>query len=392
MASNFKSYNTSHPWITFELHLEKVTYEMWLILGETQSKCEHISGVPLLPKVADLLHQIYLAKGVLATTAIEGNTLTEREVRQRIEGKLKLPESKEYLGREIDNVVKACNEIGKKLFDGEPTTLTVTDITHYNALILQGLPLQEEVVPGKLRDYRVGVGDYQAVPPEDCQYLLERLLTWLNEDFAGINQPYKIAFGVLKAIVAHLYFAWIHPFGDGNGRTARLIEFQILLANGVPSAAAQLLSNHYNQTRTEYYRQLDYASKSGGDINRFIMYALRGFLDGLKEQLAFIRAQQMEVHWENFVYARFKDKESATDIRRRRLILDLTDKPEGVPMAELRYVSSRVAEAYAGKLDRTIQRDVEILEEMDLVVKSSKRVKANFELMYAFLPGRREEE
>jgi hypothetical protein len=71
-------------------------------------------------------------------------------------------------------------------------------------------------------------------------------------------------YAILKAMVAHLYLAWTHPFGDGNGRTARLIEFHILLSAGVPSPAAHLFSNHYNQTRAEYYRQLDRASKSGG--------------------------------------------------------------------------------------------------------------------------------
>jgi len=83
---------------------------------------------------------------------------------------------------------------------------------------------------------------------------------------------------------------WIHPFGDGNGRTARLVEFQILLQAGIPSPAAHLLSNHYKQTRTEYYRQLATASRSGGNILPFIEYAVGGFVDGLKEQLALIRA------------------------------------------------------------------------------------------------------
>ena len=57
-------------------------------LGEARSKCEHIAGVPLRPTVARELHQLYLAKGVLGTTAIEGNTLSEEQVRQLLEGQL----------------------------------------------------------------------------------------------------------------------------------------------------------------------------------------------------------------------------------------------------------------------------------------------------------------
>ncbi|MBW2661693.1 MAG: Fic family protein, partial [Deltaproteobacteria bacterium] len=37
----------------------------------------------------------------------------------------------------------------------------------------------------------------------------------------------------------------MHPFGDGNGRTARLLEFEALLSSGVPAPSSQLLSNHY---------------------------------------------------------------------------------------------------------------------------------------------------
>ena len=79
----------------------------------------------------------------------------------------------------------------------------------------------------------------------------------------------------MKAVVAHLYIAWIHPFGDGNGRTARLLELQILLGAGFPVPTCQLLSNHYNQTRTEYYRELDLASHRRSPTE-FLVYALEG--------------------------------------------------------------------------------------------------------------------
>ncbi len=86
-----RTYLATHPWITFKLDLTTATYRLWMLLGEAQSKCEHIAGIPLMPSVAEYLHQLYLAKGTQATTAIEGNTLTEEQVLQRFQGKLKLP-------------------------------------------------------------------------------------------------------------------------------------------------------------------------------------------------------------------------------------------------------------------------------------------------------------
>lgn len=359
-------YQETHSWINFQARLTEFSYADWLLLGEAQSKSEHVAHEPLLPQTRDKLHQIYLAKGVLATTAIEGNTLTEEQVRLRIENLLDLPPSKEYLGTEIDNIVRACNRILEQVKTNTLAPISATTIIEYNRQVLRGLAVDDLTIPGEVRKHTVRVGTYLLPPAEECEILLEKLADWLNQEWGSSHN--RMAMGILKAIIAHLYIAWIHPFGDGNGRTARLVELQLLMECGVPSAAAQLLSNHYNQTRSEYYRQLDRASKSGGDIISFIRYALQGFVDGLKEQLLFIQQQQVEVHWQNYIYAQFHEKESKIDKRRRNLMLDLSAADEAaVPLARLRHISPRSAEAYAGKSDKTVQRDVAELAALDLV-------------------------
>ncbi len=378
-------YQETHPWISFQLDLRRFDYTLWFQLGEVQAKCEQVAGVPLLPDVEEYLHQVFLAKGALATTAIEGNTLSEEDALGLVRGELELPPSKEYLGNEIRNIVRACNNIPEGILSGELAELTVDRIVELNALVLHDLPLREDVSPGIIREHDVGVGRYRGAPHQDCEHLLKKLCSWLNVESFLPNEELRIASGVLKAIVAHLYLAWIHPFGDGNGRTARLVEFQLLLLSGVPTAAAHLLSNHYNLTRAEYYRQLDLASKSGGDVSPFIQYALQGLNDGLDEQLQTIRAQQFHVFWMNHVHNSFRQKVNATDLRRRQLVVDLSDETEPVPIARLRYLSPRIAEAYAGKTDRTIRRDVNVLEGMDLIRRNYEGVEINRELMSAFL-------
>jgi DeoR/GlpR family transcriptional regulator of sugar metabolism len=61
-------------------------------------------------------------------------------------------------------------------------------------------------------------------------------------------------------------------------------------------------------------------------------------------------------------------------------------QPEPIPAAKVRHVSIRTAEAYAGKTDKTVQRDLNELEQMGLIRKSAKGVWANIELILAFLP------
>ncbi|MCK4549194.1 MAG: Fic family protein [Candidatus Krumholzibacteria bacterium] len=379
-----RTYERTHPWINFTLDLNNARYIHWLMLGEAQSKCRHFEQVPLLPDVAKHLYSIYLAKGVSATTAIEGNTLTEDEVLRRIEGKLELPASKDYMGQEIDNIIEACNMIGNHVLESETPDISIDTFKRYNKLVLKDLPLAEHVMPGEIRDYVVVVGPYKGAPSDDCEYLLSQLCGWINRELDA-PQEYRMAFGILKAVLAHLYLAWIHPFGDGNGRTARLIELHLLLAAGVPTIAGHLLSNHYNQTRTEYYRQLDLSHQAENNVFSFLEYALRGFIDGLKEQINVIKDQQMTVHWINHVHSVFKDKDGAADLRRKRLVIDLSESDDLVPVSAIRYLSPRVAEGYASKTDKTIQRDINALVEMDLITKSGSNIHVRKEKMLAFI-------
>jgi len=386
-----RTYEKTHPWLSFRLALRKASPVLWLLLGEAQSKAQHVAGVPLPQDVQAHFLQLYLARGVLATTAIEGNTLSEEQVIEHLQGKLKLPPSKAYLQQEVANIVEACNDIGPRILEGRSDEISAERIREYNRSVLKGLPLDEEITPGEYRRYSVGVGRYRAAPPEDLDYLVERLCRWLNDEFEA-PEGYEVAWGILKAILAHLYIAWIHPFGDGNGRTARLVEFEILLSVGVPNIAAHLLSNHYNQTRTEYYRQLDRAHRSGGEPLPFIEYALQGFVDALKEQIETIKAQQLQVHWINFVHEVFRDKDTEANRRRRRLVIDLSARTEPVPLSELRYVSPRIAEAYADKTEKTIQRDVNQLVKLGLLAKTKKGVRTQPEIMLAFLPAVRHDD
>ena len=385
-----RTYKKTHPWLKFEGNLHEASPKLWLMLGECQSKCEHIARVPMRPDTARELYKVYLAKGALATTAIEGNTLTEEEVRDHLDGRLKLPPSREYLGREIDNIVKGCHALFDSILRGDSPRIAKHGICELNRTVLDGLSLDEDVVPGNLRTHSVLVGRYRGAPAVDCDFLLDKLAEWLNGPDFQSDDDLRIVYAILKASLAHLYLAWIHPFGDGNGRTARLLEFQILLSAGVPAASAHLLSNHYNLTRTEYYRQLDRASKSGGDVVPFVMYAVQGFLDGLRQQLETVWKQQLDVTWRNYVHEFFRDKTSPTHVRRRHLVLDLSRKANSIPASQIPEISVRLRRAYAERTDKTLNRDLKVMQDEGLLIRTLKGYRANTELILAFLPKRAE--
>lgn len=388
------TYLESHPWLTFELNLKKLDFEIWQLLGEARSKCEHIAGAPLLPEVAAQMHTVALSRGIHGTTSIEGNTLSESQVEARIRGGLELPKSQEYLGKEIDNVLAVANDIAADVVAGKDVQLSVDGILGYNGRLLEGLPLKDEVVPGELRQHSVtvGISYYRGAPAKELRELLEKLVTWLNGMQAPESNPELVfPIAILKAIMAHLYIAWIHPFGDGNGRTARMIELQLLTRAGLPTPAAHLLSNHYNLTRDVYLTELDKTSRQEGHpIEGFIKYALEGFVDQLREQIDYIRAHQHMVLWEKLVHDRFKNEETPAKRRQRHLILDMPHHP--VARNALREVSTRVAREFGNSSSKTLTRDINELMKKGLLKKTPEGYVANHAITAAFLPARLESE
>jgi len=386
-----RTYLDTHPWITFSLDMQGAPPDFWIALGECHSKCEHLAGVALAPDVDKYLHRVYLAKGVSATTAIEGNTLSEQQVLQHIQGTLQVAPSQEYLKQEIDNIISGYNLVLDEISKGKLPPFSVERIKTLNAIVLTKLELaDQETVPGKIRHHSVGVPGYRGAPAEDCEYLLDRLCSWLNgPDF--IPQPgQELMYAIIKATVAHLYLAWIHPFGDGNGRTARLIEVQILLASGAPSPACQLLSNHYNSTRSQYYKHLELART---DPRSFVRYAVNGLRDGLREQIEAIRVQQWEIAWLNHVHKSCDELKGAKKARLKNLVLTLTSVNNPTEFSKLRDLSARVALDYRGLADRTLSRDLRILEKLGLIRrKTDGKWVANKRSILSFLPVRAKKE
>jgi Fic family protein len=384
-----RGYTASHPWITYRLDLRPLETDAWLLLGEARSKSDHLALALLKPEMAERMNKLYLAKGAHATTAIEGNTLTEGEVLEIVEGRDDLPPSQQYLKDEVNNIVRACNQIKDGLMAGDAPEITPELLAQFNREVLEGLELEDHVVPGEIRTRPVVVGNYRGAPAEDCEYLVERLCDWLNSsDFEPKTPEWRVPIALLKAVLGHLYLAWIHPYGDGNGRTARLLELQILLAAGMPMPAAHLLSNHYNATRADYYRQLQHASASGGEIVPFLDYALRGFIDGIREQVWGVWLQQYQDRWEQFIYESFGDTHTQAKERQRRLVLELSKQTDPLPRRELVRMTPDLQIAYHDT-ERTLSRDLNALEGMGLIQRVQGGWQPMREQILAFRPVRR---
>lgn len=374
-----------HPWISFTADLERMPPTFWMQLGEARSKCNHLARVPLPKPYADQLHQISLAKGVHATTAIEGNTLSEEAVRE-IVLRQSPPQSQDYLTREVENVLAAYNWVLEELRAGRQPELSPQLISEFNRQVLDGLDnLEDHVTPGEIRTRSVTVGPYRAPDAGECSDLLARMCEWLNgPSFAG-EDAMKLPTAIIRASLAHLYLAWIHPFGDGNGRTARLCEYLVLVTSGVPTSAAHLISNHCNLTRAEYYSQLRHASESGGDITRFLSYCADGFVSGLSEQLEFVYERQFRLTWTEYVNDNVRGRD--WDMRERRSLIANTLLFRGpVPKSLITGLTPELSRSYATCGPRTLGRDLNDLVASELLREDPEGYLAREDVLMNLLP------
>ena len=394
MENNGRKYLTTHGFIKYSLNLREATYKLWLLLGAAESKCMHLAGIPLRPEKQQELNQISLRKGVRATTAIEGNTLTEEDV-ERIyhSGADSLPLSRRYQAQEVENVLKVYNGIIRQVEGGKGCDVSIEALKADNALILKNVTLEAHVSAGEIRTYPVLVGNaYKGAPAEDCEYLLDKLFSWLNDDW-GLNAEHPIVEGILKAIISHLYIVWIHPFGDGNGRTARVLEFRMLMRAGVPLTAAHLLTSYYNDTRDLYYNKLNVSSRKLNGELEFIQYAVQGFVDALDMQIASILEEQLNVTWVNYIHTvHFGGKLTPALRRRRDLLLSISAFPKAISLKELRYrLPAEILNQYQSS-PRMLALDMSYLEKEGLIRKVAEGYEAAKDKVKAFLPLRREED
>ena len=363
---------------------EDTVYE----LGQCDAIIRAIRNIPIRPEYRKLLLNVSLIKGAQSTTAIEGNTLSDEEVSRVNEG-IKLPRSKEYQEIEVRNILDALNELLQEVTVFNKVEIISSElIKRFNYLVGKNLGEHFPAIPGKIRDFQVNVGlKYHAPDCKDIEPLLKQFCDWSIKEF-HFSKGQEFKDSVLQAIVSHVYIAWIHPFGDGNGRTARLLEFYILLRSGNPDFASHILSNFYNETRNEYYRHLE-KSTSTGNLSGFISYAVRGYRDGLFEILELVQSDQFKTSWSNYVHeifrtSKIKSKNENLNRRRRNLILSIPIFKE-LTINEILNLSVDIAATYKVLSHRTLTRDIQELLNLDLLRFEQDKYWANIDLLRKFI-------
>lgn len=367
-----RTYEHTHPWITFHWDARNLPRATWLLLGEASSLCSRISEAPVPAKEAELIGYIALLNGVVASAAMDGNTLSEDHLDRLLEGTLQLPPSQVYMGRELMNQVKAVQWTEARA-EAQDTDLGAWVVQVMNAKLLHDLPLPSSTAPGEFRSVRLGRPD--AVAPEDIAHLLERTGEWLGgPEFHTAQAEEQLPYAIIRALLAQLYLLWTEPFAEGNGRTARLLGHQLLLHAGIPAPAAHRMAMHAAATRSEHARQVRHAARPGGEVTAYLAYMIRGFA----EQLRTLWAEVQNAQAEALVHAGMDllVDPDRTDAGRRQLLLAKALLNHGQPLrtAQATRLDPELALRYARLSPKTLQRDLDHLAGLKLVVRKGRHL------------------
>jgi Fic family protein len=137
-----------------------------LNLGKCDSLITCLGDLPVDPGVQADLRRVSFERGAQATTAIEGNTLTDAELRKVVAGK-PLPESRTYQAKEVQNALDLMNALHLDVVvNNQRAPITPRFLCSLNRNIGKGLGPLYDGAPGKVRQDRRHVGRYLAPPPE----------------------------------------------------------------------------------------------------------------------------------------------------------------------------------------------------------------------------------
>lgn len=221
------------------------------------------------------------------STQIEGNRLTEAQVAKALEGS-RFP-GRERDEAEVRHYYAALEWVEQRARQSE------RPITERELQTLHGLVLEGKAKPTPYRDGQnvirdSGTGKIVYLPPEakDVPPLMADLIAWVAPDAEAADLPVPVIAGL-----AHYQYATIHPYYDGNGRTARLFTTLLLHRHGYGLKGIYALEEYYARDLAGYYKALArgnshnyYEGRAEADLTPFLAYFLSGMAD------AFARVRQ----------------------------------------------------------------------------------------------------
>lgn len=333
-----------------------------------------ITALPVLPEWSSRFEEEIVRRSIFGTAALEGNPLNEDEVNGILDSDQKNA-SLRQADQEIANLKIMYDVIRKQEPHESPFLLDEKFIRDVHEIITQDIDYTANI-PGNYRNHKVQVGnrDHGGVytPPKclpDIEKLMSKFCEWINSEPAIALDPF------LRASLAHYHIGLIHPFGDGNGRTARVIE-AILLRTSNIKFIPTMLSNFYYHHMDDYFWAFSLPRKNKThDVTPFLKFTLEGVIDSLNEIKEGMTGHLKRLLMRDYV-ALLKEKKEITQRQADLIQTLLYAKP--ITLKDL-FITPPYNVLYRSVSERTARRDVAKLVEKGLFKEENGTYRLNFE-------------
>ncbi len=342
-------------------------------IGIIDTAREIVANAPLIPAWEAKFRKEAIERTVHHGTHLEGNNLSEEEVKDVLDGR-------EVFARDRDiqevinyrNVLKFIDSIAVQIGVGKSYILTIETILEIHKLTTQRI-LPDETA-GKFRvrqvvvkNTRTGQVSFTPPPAAEVYYLIEDLIAWVNSDETRQLHP------VIKAGIIHYELSRIHPFVDGNGRTARAVATLIMFLDGYDIRKFFSLEEYFDENPMDYYVTLQTVSNQlvldthERDLTPWLEYFVQGVaieLNRVKERVQRISAD-----------ARVKDKlgEQVELNERQMMIMEYLHRHKSMMNKDFRKI-------FPDFSDDTVLRELKFLKQKGLVKKTGGTKKAVYVL------------
>jgi len=299
------------------------------------------------------------------STHIEGTALSIEQAESILSGK-KLSGVNRDDEKELLNYKKAMDFISKYLGKDDPIVEGV--IRELHKVTVKGVR-GDKADPGnyrKLQNYvangKTGEVVYMPPTPLEVPHLMREFVSWLND--ADELSP------LLVAGIAQFQFVHIHPFIDGNGRTARLLATLLLYKTGYDFKRLFSISEFYDNDRQAYYQAIQSVRNNKMDMTSWLEY----FVNGLRSQMEEIQEKGKKVILSEKLVDRF-------------VKFDLNDRQKKI--VRYLFVNSQIdnqqCQTLCKSIKRTATRDLTGLVNASVLIKKGEKKGTNYVLSPKFV-------
>ena len=276
----------------------KITHNLLTYIANIEASKAVIDNSPLVPAWEARFRDDALNRSVHFGTKIEGNDLSQEQAQRviQLKGVSNTKEISEKTGvtareRDIQEVINYRNVllwIDQQKVLGRKPQLSVDTLHTLHSLTMKDLLDEEQV--GAFRQKQVvieGVEGSNIVfrPPVSVEvpFLVDELFTWINSKEALQIHP------VFKAAIVHYQLVYIHPYVEGNGRTARAMATLLMYLLGYDFKRFFSLEQYFDNDVDRYYKALLYVQQqSNSDLTYWLEYFCYGLaieIDKVKSQV-----------------------------------------------------------------------------------------------------------